>query len=382
MRFVIYEENPHNYYPLVNLYPVFNLRIGMKTIAENTRAYFPKARIDYMGREIFEFKKILLNETTIYLSSQFVMTDKITITPDEVKLLNNKTVVGFIKHNPVFPKDIVQINKTLKTIKKSENASGFVIKNLWDLIKYNEALISHQFQSKKDDKKLIKGIKLIGDKKNLSIAKNALIHTPVVIDTSNGPVYIDQGAVIKPFSTIVGPSYIGVATIIDGAKVIKSSIGPHCRIGGEVESCIFQGYANKHHEGFLGHSFIGEWVNLGALTTNSDLKNNYAPVRIKIGRKEFDTGMIKLGCFVGDHTKTGIGTLIPTGAVIGSFVNFFNGGMMPGYVSNFEWLTKEKTEAYKLEPAIKTARIVMKRRNIKMSRQYENLIRTYYKNNR
>jgi UDP-N-acetylglucosamine diphosphorylase/glucosamine-1-phosphate N-acetyltransferase len=201
----------------------------------------------------------------------------------------------------------------------------------------------------------------------------------VSIDVTDGPVYIDKNVIIRPFSAIIGPSYIEKGTIIDQAKIVKSSIGPQCRISGEVEACIFQGYANKHHEGFIGHSFIGEWVNLGALTTNSDLKNNYSPIKIKIGKRNFDTGMIKLGCFIGDHTKTGIGTLIPTGAVISSFVNFFAGGIMPQYIPSFKWLTTKKTENYDLKKAIATAKIVMQRRKIKMTQQYENIIRKHYK---
>ena len=120
-------------------------------------------------------------------------------------------------------------------------------------------------------------------------------------------------------------------------------------------------------------------MNLGALTTNSDLKNNYSSVRTKIGTRELDSGMKKLGCFIGDHTKTGISTLIPTGAIIGSFVNFFGGGMMPKYVPGLKWLSTTKQKNYDLARAIATARIVMQRRNVKMSKHYEELIRTYYR---
>jgi hypothetical protein len=116
-------------------------------------------------------------------------------------------------------------------------------------------------------------------------------------------------------------------------------------------------------------------VNIGALTTNSDLKNNYGSVRLQVGKQEFDTGLTKLGCFIGDHTKLGIGTLIPTGAVIGSFVNYARGGLMPRYVPDFKWLAAGKDQDYEITRAISTARIVMKRRSVKMSVKYERLIR-------
>jgi hypothetical protein len=124
---------------------------------------------------------------------------------------------------------------------------------------------------------------------------------------------------------------------------------------------------------------VGEWVNLGALATNSDLKNNYGPVRIKVGREVIDSGLTKLGVMIGDHAKLGIGTLIPTGTVIGSFVNFFGGGMTPRFIPSFKWLGPGIDETYDLDKAIETARVVMKRRQVEMTPSYENRIRAFYK---
>ncbi len=379
MKVIIYEKNTEFFYPLTNLFPQFNLRIGMKSIAENIKYYFGKLKVDYICRDVFRFKEINPKEPAIYISGQCIITEKFDFPKEEVKFLIGSKPAGFIKYKPPFPKNLKEIDKVLKSIKKTKKLPGFILNNVWDLIKYNEPMLIHHFKMKKGKSRTLKGICIIGNKKNVYVAKDAVIHNLVCIDVSAGPVYIDKGAVIRPFTTIIGPSYIGRDTIIERAKIIKSSIGPVCRMGGEVEACIFQGYSNKYHEGFIGHSFIGEWVNLGALTTNSDIKNNYGSVRMKIGKKRLDSGMIKLGCFIGDHTKIGIGTLIPTGAVISSFVNFFGGGMMPGFIPCFKWLTAEKQEDYKLEKAITTAKIVMKRRNIKMSKQYEDLIRMNYK---
>jgi UDP-N-acetylglucosamine diphosphorylase/glucosamine-1-phosphate N-acetyltransferase len=379
MRVIIYEDNVEQFYPVINLYPQYLLRIGMKTIAENIAHYFPQARISYCARNIFHLKKPPQIGPCIYISSRFLMTKKFPVIKGDTKLSVQSDIIGFIKHTPPFPNDLAQIRKAVKAIKKTHKVSGFVLHHAWDVINYHEAMISQQFAVYKQKGRSVKNITLIGNRKNLFVANTAVIHKQVAIDVSDGPVYIDKNAVIRPFSTIIGPSYIGKGTIIDQAKIVKSTVGPQCRIGGEVEASVFQGYANKHHEGFIGHSFIGEWVNLGALTTNSDLKNNYGPIRIKIGKKTFDTGMIKLGCFIGDHTKTGIGTLIPTGAVIGSFVNFFGGGMIPQYVPCFTWLTTKKMVKYDLKKALATAKIVMKRRNINMTQQYENIIRAHYK---
>jgi UDP-N-acetylglucosamine diphosphorylase/glucosamine-1-phosphate N-acetyltransferase len=286
--------------------------------------------------------------------------------------------VGFVKHDAPFPGSAAQVAQALVSIKGRKLVKGIVVDRLWDIVACNERLIDLHFKRLRKRGSVSKTAYIQGKRKDLFIAKDARVHKQVFLDVTDGPVYIDRGAVIRPFTTVVGPSYIGPGSIMDRAKVTKSTIGPHCRIGGEVESCIFQGYSNKYHEGFIGHSVVGAWVNLGALSTNSDLKNNYGPVRIHVGNREFDTGLVKLGCFIGDHTKLGIGTLIPTGAVIGSFVNFARGGMMPRFVPDFTWMGVGKDVDYRLAEAIDTARLVMKRRNVKMSPKYERSIQDFH----
>lgn len=378
MRIVVYEDKYQRFYPLVNFFPQFSLRLGMKTIAEHTELFFERPKISFIARDLFRMKKPILREPTLYLSSRLLLTENLSLPRDDTKLKVGSEIAGYIKHNPPFPASLEGISEAMASIKRSEQVKGVILNDVWDLIECGEQILTSQYHAQRKSSRSTKGIHVIGNKKKLYIAKDALIHKHVSLDVTGGPVYIDSKAVIRPFSTVVGPSYIGPGTIVERAKVIRSSIGPVCRIGGEVESSIFQGYSNKCHEGFIGHSFIGEWVNLGAMTTNSDLKNNYSSVRVKIGRKEFDSGLMKVGCFVGDHTKLGIGTLIPTGAVIGSFVNYAGGGMMPRYVSDFKWVIGKKQQQYELDRAIATAKIVMKRRKVKMSKQYEIIIRTLH----
>ena len=159
-----------------------------------------------------------------------------------------------------------------------------------------------------------------GSKKDVYVAPGVTIHPMVVIDAEHGPVYIDEGAEIHPFTRIEGPCYIGKKSILLGAKCREgNSIGPVCRVGGELEESIIQGYSNKYHDGFIGHSYVGEWVNLGALTTNSDLKNDYSTVSVMLdGKHAIDTGSPKVGALIGDHAKTSIGTLFNTGSCIGA----------------------------------------------------------------
>ena len=389
MRVVIYEDKPENFHPLINFFPQCYLRLGIGTIVDNFQHYFPKFRFDFLGRDIFKFKFSWSHGPVMYLSSRLLLKEKIHLPKEEVKFTVNSEVVGFLRVSHPYPKDLSEIDGVLKGIRKNKAIAGVVLDNLCDIVKCNETKLREDFEINAAHlsragtiptrNKVAKTIELIGKKNDLHLGKNVVIHNLVAIDVSEGPVYIDRAAVIRPFSTIIGPSYIGEGTIVDRAKVVKSTIGPYCRIGGEVESCIFQGYSNKYHEGFLGHSYVGEWVNIGALTTNSDLKNNYSKIRVKAGDKIFDSGMIKLGCFIGDHAKLGIGTLIPTGAVIGSFVNFFGGGTIPRYVPSFKWQGPGVDDRYALDKAIDTARIVMERRGVKISKEYENLIRANYK---
>jgi len=378
MRIIIYEDKPEDLYPLTNFLPQFGLRAGMKTIAEHTAFLFRSSMMDFIARPIFGFKPVKPAGCTLYLSSRLLLTEDFALPRTDSMFRVEGESVGFVKYGPPFPASRGDIEATMSKMKNRKQVCGILISKLWDLVVWNEKLITLHFNLKRTKISALKGVQYSGRRKDLFIASGAVVHKDVFLDAAEGPVYVDRGAKVRPFTSIVGPAYIGPGTEIDRAKIVKSSIGPECRIGGEVESCIFQGYSNKHHEGFIGHSFIGEWVNLGALTTNSDLKNNYGAIRLRIGKREFDTGQIKLGCFVGDHTKLGIGTLIPTGAVIGSFVNFAGGGMMPASLSDFRWLTPDKDEDYDLQKALSTAKTVMKRRNVKMSKQYERMIRTLH----
>ena len=379
MKIVIYEDRLEKFSPLVNFYPQYNLRIGMKTLRDNILHYFPKNKFDFLTRDLFNPKFATKHGPVMYLSSRLLLKERINLPSEEVRIVVEDETVGFLKINPPYPMTIADVEKELKSGRKVKKVSGRVLNNLCDLLKYNEELIKEHFHQTRGKSKNPRGFELIGSKQDLFIASDAVVHQSVAIDVTQGPVYIDRKAEVRPFTIIIGPTYIGPRSIIDRAKLSKSTIGPDCRIGGEIEASIFQGFSNKYHEGFLGHSFVGEWVNLGAMTTNSDLKNNYGPVRIKIGKEVIDTGMIKLGCMIGDHAKLGIGTLIPTGTVIGSFVNFFGGGMMPRYVPSFKWLGPGIDENYDLEKALETTRTVMKRRGVEMTKNYEAVIRSHFK---
>jgi UDP-N-acetylglucosamine diphosphorylase/glucosamine-1-phosphate N-acetyltransferase len=374
MNTVIYENRAEDFLPLVYLYPQYLLRIGLGTVADQLTWCHKNNTTEYMCREYFQQKKISSQGPKIYLASSFIPTKKLPAIRHDTKLVNDGRLVGFVKHKPPYPVTLDEIADAQQQMKETFEVKGVVLEHIWDIIARNCELITSRFSSVRT-RKPSRNIYVIGSSTYVHIAASARLHRQVALDVTDGPIYIDEGAEIRSFTSITGPTYIGQNTVIDRAKISRSSIGPSCRIGGEVEECVFQGYANKYHEGFIGHSFIGEWVNLGALTTNSDLKNNYGPVRLEIAGESVSSGLTKLGCFIGDHTKTGIGTFIPTGAIIGCFVNFFGGGMMPKNVPCFQWLSPEERTGYDLDKAIATARTVMKRRGVTMSPRQENVIR-------
>ncbi len=205
------------------------------------------------------------------------------------------------------------------------------------------------------------GVVRIGDG-TLSMHPSAELEAGVTVDTRDGPVRLDEGVRVEGPGRLVGPLHLAAGTVVFGGSVARSSVGPVCKVRGEVDGCVFLGFANKAHDGYLGHALVGRWVNLGALTTNSDLKNSYSPVRVELPHGNEDTGLVKVGVFLGDHVKTGIGTLLTTGAVVGAASNLFGGGTPPRAVAPFSWLGPDGAERYRFDKFVDVARTAMARR--------------------
>ena len=206
----------------------------------------------------------------------------------------------------------------------------------------------------------------------------ARLDGPLVLDARDGPIVIDA-AHVEPFSFIQGPAAIGAGALVSSARIRgETTIGPVCRVGGEVEASIVQGYSNKHHDGFLGHSYLGEWVNIGAMTTNSDLKNTYGTIRVALeGQGQVDSGVLKLGCFLADHVKLGIGLHLNGGAVIGTGSNIFGVHFAPKTIPPFTW-GGEVFREYRIDGMVDVARKVMGRRKLALAAEYETLLREVF----
>ena len=250
----------------------------------------------------------------------------------------------------------------------------------WDLIARNAAAIEHDLASVRAEVRGAVHLRAcLESPERISIAEGARVGAFAVLDASSGPIHVARGAVIEAHTHVKGPCVIGPGTQLLSGVVSGSTFGPECRIAGEVEASVWQGYANKRHHGFVGHSVIGEWVNLGALTTTSDLKNNYGDVRVWIDGREVDSRSPKVGAFLGAHVKTGIGSLLPTGAAVGVAANLFGGGRFaPKQVPAFAWWDGEQTREHELERCLATARIAVSRRGRTLEPGAEAALRALY----
>ncbi|MFN2636307.1 MAG: putative sugar nucleotidyl transferase [Gemmatimonadaceae bacterium] len=199
------------------------------------------------------------------------------------------------------------------------------------------------------------------------IEEGAEVSPHAVLDASAGPVLIRRGATVSPFTHLVGPIAVGSDSHILGDRVANSSIGDFCKVRGEFSNTIMIGHSNKGHAGFVGHSYLGRWVNLGAMTTTSNLKNTYGPVQLWTPGGVRNTGEQFLGTFFGDHAKTGIGTLLSTGTVIGAGANVFGTAMPPKAVPPFAWGDSEPYDTYDIAKFLEVAERVMLRRHVALS---------------
>jgi UDP-N-acetylglucosamine diphosphorylase/glucosamine-1-phosphate N-acetyltransferase len=244
----------------------------------------------------------------------------------------------------------------------SVELEGLVLGHPWDLVARNADRIASDIVELWPGDTAPDGVHKVGDHP-VSLADGATIEAGVHVDVREGPIRLGVNARVEGPARLTGPLYIGPASTVFGGSVGTSSIGPVCLVRGEVAHSVLAGFVNKAHDGHIGHALIGRWVNLGAFTTNSDLKNNYGTVRVWTPEGEKDTGMIKVGCFLGDHVKTGIGTVINTGTIVGAGTNIFGGVMPPTVVPPFSWGSGPDLRDHRLDKFLETTERAMARRH-------------------
>lgn len=406
MKIVLFEDSKHiDFQPLSKTRPMHFLRCGAKMLYEKFFDKFPKAEFCFMHRSEFDYFHQHLTKP-FYKTELTVLTDFIAI---NIRILPNLEFANSInalftekKYSSFFSNQDELLYGYFQNYESLTNSLNCdiatddtvqlktddlaILRFPWDLVNFNGKEIENDY------------ITLAGNLPNaetlnfehvvlvkpdrIIIDSTADIKPGVIIDAAKGPVIIDKNVTIMHNSVILGPCYIGENCIIKiGSKIYEScSFGPFCKIGGEVEDSIVQGFSNKQHDGFLGHAYIGEWCNLGADTNNSDLKNNYSSVTVQINGRLVDSGSMFVGLFMGDHSKTGINTMFNTGTVVGVCCNVFGEGFPSRNIPDFHWGGKEKLIRYPFNKTIETVEIVKNRRKQQLCADEKTILKQIFDN--
>ncbi len=395
MRLCIWDDGAEQLQPLSLTRPVFDLRCGLTSLGEKQRRVLGGKEWGALVRapleELFQLQhpNVPVNDSDWLHTDTLVLVNGRWLPPDASFKMPAGSCVGMLGDAIAYVvlkrvatsisfDRLDELLEDWQQVLPNRPAGGRMINYPWDLVDQNAAEITRDFAWLDPVRENCErpGFVVSGPLGNLWIAPSARIEPMVVADTTKGPVVIDEDAVVTAFTRLEGPCYIGPKSHVIGAKIrAGTSIGTQCRVGGEVEASILHGYSNKYHEGFLGHSYVGEWVNLGAGTHNSDLRNDYGEVTMTLRGLPMRTGMNKVGCFLGDHTKTGLGTLFNTGTNVGVFCNLLPAGRFaPKYLPSFaSFWNGSLREAFTLEQLLNTAEIAMSRRGVVLTEAHKTL---------
>ena len=402
MHICIYEDSGcNNLLPMTYVRPVYDLFCGMVSLQEKLIRNFPQASITLHTRSVLE--KVVRDRYPDCLVNEFPAGLEEILFINGRSLLNSETELNKLGKNQSFIiNDTVvaarlsgaELTISIETVQNGitidldetaierQKVDGILVEYIWDLIQANGDQIKSDFtfaiQGRGDA--VIDDGTIINDE-NVFIDKTAKIMPHVVVDGSNGPVFIDRDVVIQPHVYVQGPVYIGPSVLIKaGAQIYSgSSIAEGCKIGGEVNNSIILPWSNKAHGGYLGSSYVGSWVNIGAGTNNSNLKNNYGAVKVTVDGEAIDTGLQFMGLIMGDHSKCGINTTFNTGTSIGINCNLYGSVIHEKHIPSFTWGSAVGGyTTYKLEKALSVNKIVMSRRKKSLKRNDEELLRNVF----
>lgn len=408
MIITIFEDNLHRQFePISTLRPVYDIKTGIFSNIERLEHIAGKTN----GTEIFcreelaelvsEQKKRKAN--TIKGGDYLFINGRVTLLPTAIEKIfeiknefvlteNDTLIAAYIKEpklkngNYIIGKETFAGSREIKTesLGLKKNRDYFILYYAWDVIRYFGEVLRNDMDIifRKKHFPLPDG-DYFRNPKDIYIDKKADVYPGVVLDATTGKIFIDEGSVIEPFTFIKGPAYIGKKVLIKSGTKIYGPVmaGFNSRLAGEISGTIFHSFANKQHDGFIGNSYVCEFVNLGADTITSNLKNNYSIIktRYKADMAQVNTGMQFLGSIIGDHTKTGINTMLNTGSVIGIFALIAGGDFPDKFINNFSWyITGATPKIYKIDDALATAKMVMERRDVEMTGIYETAVRKVF----
>jgi UDP-N-acetylglucosamine diphosphorylase/glucosamine-1-phosphate N-acetyltransferase len=409
LKICFYEDNAFSRFsPLTYMRPVYTLRAGIVPLYKRTRRYFPDADVCFTAREQISpllaesYKDIPVNIIKKSDDGVLFLNGRLRDYGDLPQLVQQaEKSVGFRVGDELaavlFKPGLI---RSVPSVATQREYQGIFHSEIEDIAfsATSATLYDYCWQIMGDiEREIVSDVSFLRDK--LPDSSHAVVHDGAflvkpsevflgygvevspgaVLDASAGPICIADNCKIEPHAAIYGPTYIGPNCVVVAGKITASSIGHTCRVGGEVEESIFHCYVNKYHAGFIGHSYVGPWVNFGAMTTNSDLKNNYSTIRSSVGGEMIDTGSIKVGSFIGDHTKFGIGTLLNTGINIGLSCNLFGGTLIVDKeVLSFSWGSGAPYDRYDIEKAIDTAKKSTARRDHMLSEREVDLMRQLF----
>ncbi|OFX85716.1 MAG: glucose-1-phosphate thymidylyltransferase [Bacteroidetes bacterium GWF2_33_16] len=382
MNYILFDDNSwDNLLPLTFTRPVCEIRTGILTIREKWEKYL-NSPISYITKDYLNTKYSLKTGAQNILINGSVIPDLELV--KTILDLNNSCSI--VKNNQLIAarleeKEIAEFSyDNVQSYKFSEYSSSLLKINWpWEIFSLNGQNIESDFGliTKNRNSQAISSTNNILGKENIFIEEGVKLEF-ATLNASTGPIYIGKDAEIMEGSLIRGPFVLGEhSTLKLGAKIYgPTTIGPHCKVGGEVNNSVIMGYSNKAHDGFLGNSVIGEWCNLGADTNNSNLKNNYAEVRLwnYTTEKFIKTGLQFCGLFMGDHSKCAINTMFNTGTVVGVNANIFGEGFPRNFVPSFSWGGSHGFSVFSIEKAFEVAEKVMERRGIKFNETEKNIL--------
>ena len=374
MNVILFDNNRVNYYPLSFTRPIAYFRVWILTIKEKWEQYYKSVSVkteDYLSAKFaLKVQKDNLWIDARIFPSQALISELNSLRIGEA-LAKNGTIFAF--RNSTFTRDKLNIIDS--------NASFNSIENLWDIFLDNDREINSDFEflAKRKSQTLNQSNTLIGDK--IFIEKGAKVSCSI-LNTENGPIYIGKDAEIMEGSLVRGPfAMLNNSVLKMGSKIYgATTLGPFCKVGGEVSNAVFFGYSSKAHDGFLGNSVIGEWCNLGADTNNSNLKNDYAEVKLWNYETESfkNTGLQFCGLIMGDHTKCSINTMFNTGTVVGVSANIFGSGFPRNFIPSFSWGGASGFSVYKLAKVFDVVEKVFARRKLKFDKVEKDILTHVY----
>ncbi len=399
MQAVFFEDDSAgSFLPLTLTRPVDNLRVGILTIAKKWQTALETEPAHRLLREelrdVFPSPAIDPEKDCLWINSRYLpgdqLKEEVTKLDTGSCLRHGDTVIAACIDGATSHKWMESGRPDFSNLFVIESQDFLSVRNLWDLFRMNGEQIRKDIGLLKltpgTGKATIASGVVFEQEDSIYLDAKATIEAGCVLDASKGPIYIGAGATVMAGSVLRGPLAVCKNSIIKmGARIYgDTTVGPVCKVGGEVSNTLFHSYSNKAHDGYIGNSVVGQWCNLGAGTTISNLKTNYSNVRISDwkSREEIDTGLQFFGLVMGDHSKTAINCVVNSGTVMGVNCNILSRDFPPKFIPSFSWVGSNVIQPYKLDKAVETMGIMMKRRDVDITEGYKKMMAAIHKKSR